>query len=207
MRIGLWFGFGFAAIGVLVASGSCRSSKEAQSGATCTEVSAACDDGNACTIDDRCDSGGHCSGTVRSCDDGHDCTADSCDPVQGCSHSILDGFCFIENTCYEDGHIRADRPCQECSCKEDATDWTADDSNACPGDGVCTLSADCRKGLCVRRSLDCNDGIDCTIDSCDNDIGCIHTATDSACNDDDPTTKDRCDPETGCLHAVPWEGD
>jgi hypothetical protein len=56
--------------------------------------------------------------------------------------------------------------------------------------------------------LDCDDGIDCTDDSCDNSVtdGCVNTANDSLCDDDLYCTgEEYCDPSTGsgadrCLH-------
>jgi hypothetical protein len=45
-----------------------------------------CNDGNACTIDDRC-GGGRCNpGGPTNCDDGNCCTIDSCDLATGCLH-------------------------------------------------------------------------------------------------------------------------
>ncbi len=63
-------------------------------GGVCTHVpsTAACDDGNACTVGDMC-SGGKClSGKTPSCDDGNPCTTDTCDPntVDGCQHTNND---------------------------------------------------------------------------------------------------------------------
>ncbi len=51
---------------------------------------AACDDGDGCTVNDTC-SGGVCvAGTPKNCDDGNTCTADSC--VAGvCVHTIICG--------------------------------------------------------------------------------------------------------------------
>jgi hypothetical protein len=42
-----------------------------------------CDDGNACTILDKCN-GGACGGTAVVCDDSNPCTLDSCDTGSGC---------------------------------------------------------------------------------------------------------------------------
>lgn len=43
---------------------------------------------------------------------------------------------------------------------------------------------------------DCDDGNACTDDSCDPDLGCLHSAVD--CDDGNICTVDTCDPETGC---------
>ena len=54
-------------------------------------VSGACDDGDACTLDETiqpgtCTCGG---GSVVDCDDGNACTADGCDSASGCAHAAL----------------------------------------------------------------------------------------------------------------------
>ncbi|MBM4397982.1 MAG: DNRLRE domain-containing protein, partial [Deltaproteobacteria bacterium] len=53
---------------------------------------AACDDDNACTLEDTC-SGGECLGQVVDCiDDGDPCTEESCDPATGlCSSAPIPG--------------------------------------------------------------------------------------------------------------------
>ena len=53
-----------------------------------------CDDGNACTVDDRC-AAGACSGAARDCDDDHICTEDTCDPAAGCEHAPAPGSCWV----------------------------------------------------------------------------------------------------------------
>ena len=53
-----------------------------------------CDDGNACTVGDKCGkdpkTGAHgcVSGKGKQCDDGNVCTKDGCDGKQGCSHVV-----------------------------------------------------------------------------------------------------------------------
>jgi hypothetical protein len=55
-----------------------------------------CDDGDACTIGDKCDTVATCTGTSRSCDDSNPCTDDSCDQSSGCLHApnALTGACY-----------------------------------------------------------------------------------------------------------------
>ncbi|MCZ6653136.1 MAG: hypothetical protein O7D91_08920 [Planctomycetota bacterium] len=58
-----------------------------------------CDDGDACTVGDRCDDG--CvHGMPINCDDGNACTIDSCDPAAGCFTDPVD--CDDEDACTED---------------------------------------------------------------------------------------------------------
>src|SRR5437762_1414767 len=51
-----------------------------------------CDDGVACTKDDRCVSG-VCRGTPYSCNDNNVCTADLCDGRGGCNFIPITGSC------------------------------------------------------------------------------------------------------------------
>ncbi len=58
-----------------------------------TANSAACEDGNACTVSDQCQ-GGKCSpGGAKNCNDDIECTDDSCDPQSGCQHTPGQNCC------------------------------------------------------------------------------------------------------------------
>ncbi|OQC06310.1 MAG: Dictyostelium (slime mold) repeat protein [Candidatus Hydrogenedentes bacterium ADurb.Bin101] len=54
---------------------------------------------------------------------------------------------------------------------------------------------------------DCDDGVECTSDSCDPATGCVNTPDDSLCDDGDPCTEDVCDPIEGCIHTNICEGE
>ena len=53
----------------------------------------ACDDGNACTLNDLCQAGECHAGETDDCDDNNPCTTDSCDAVQGCQHEQGQNCC------------------------------------------------------------------------------------------------------------------
>ena len=56
----------------------------------------ACDDGDACTLDDRCRSGA-CAGAARSCDDENPCTMDACGADGSCTNTpsnLLTAICY-----------------------------------------------------------------------------------------------------------------
>jgi len=50
----------------------------------------ACDDGDTCTVNDKC-TDSTCGGFPLSCDDGNPCTADTCDSQTGCSNASIPG--------------------------------------------------------------------------------------------------------------------
>ena len=157
-----------------------------------------CDDGKVCT-DDSCDvlSGclnaatneglaclthlgqdGNCVGgecTIEcilddDCDDDIDCTADSCDGVSGqCTHAPEHSACDDANQCTDDecvtgtgcAYVNNTVLCAEAACQ---------DGNFLPG-------AFCNDGSCpVQVPEVCNDGNDCTDDSCDPANGCANTS-------------------------------
>jgi hypothetical protein len=113
---------------------------------------AACDDGNACTVD-RCD-GCACVHTL-SCDDGNPCTADACDPAVGCVHTALaDGascadadVCNGAETCRA-GACTAGSPldCTADACATAGCDATAGCTSA-PLEGFAGVSCVCGLGL------------------------------------------------------------
>lgn len=70
-----------------------------------------CDDGDPCTVADRC-SGGTCSGEVKPCLDGASCTADQCDPATGqCQHTAEVGACSQGAACSGDVGCVTEIPC------------------------------------------------------------------------------------------------
>jgi len=115
-----------------------------------------CDDGNVCTTGDHCQMGVCQLGNLIDCSDGNPCTADACSPAVGCTHSATKGAC--------------------------------DDGNAC------TLADVCKNGGCTAgASLDCEDGNPCTGHTCNPASGCTLTEADAACTDGDLcTTGDAC---------------
>jgi hypothetical protein len=48
----------------------------------------------------------------------------------------------------------------------------------------------------------CDDGVACTVDSCNNGHKCQHKADDAKCGDDNACTLDSCDAEVGCFNTL-----
>lgn len=63
----------------------------------------------------------------------------------------------------------------------------------CNDDDACTVD-DCEQGVgCTHRPLSCNDGNPCTDDGCDPGLGCLSVPSTSRCDDGNPcTTRDVC---------------
>ena len=206
-------------------------------------LSGSCNDGNPCTIGDAC-SGGQCIGGAQmdcksldnacqtgkcqagtcvgeakpgsGCDDGIPCTADSCNPVNGCTHTPQNALC-------NDGVVCTTDLCDlSQGCVHPPKDGT------CTDDNLCTVGDTCAGGVCVPGALKgCDDANPCTDDSCDTGTGACINLSNSApcddknacteddvcaakackgspldCDDDVACTQDTCDPASGCVNST-----
>ena len=142
---------------------------------------------------------------LRDCDDGNDCTDDSCDASHPDSNEL--------------GCVYLTTPMNGLDCN-------ADD------DDVCTPHDYCQDGQCIEDDpIPCNDGNDCTIDTCVRDSGCVFSARPTnedqscddgnpctiedecsnkvcrgvarSCDDDDPCTMDTCNQNRYCSNETP----
>jgi len=133
------------------------------------------------------------------CDDGDLCTVDSCDPVSGCRHMAVTcgeglicdpatGAC-VSPTCSNDAECDDGLFCtgQE-SCNPEHPDAGANGclSTGDPCAGSSTPGCDENSDTCLgcTSNAQCDDGLACTIDTCN--LGpsrCEHTSVDAACND------------------------
>jgi len=176
-----------------------------------------CDDGNACTGEDRCSSTG-CQGTTGvNCNDNNECTDDGCDSASGCTHDLTQFF--KSGSFYHEGPCNDGNPCTDagtcadgqcvggtpvvCDDEDVCTDDTCEDGVGCVGtpntapcdDGdQCTENDLCAEGQCAGvTGLSCDDFDSCTDDACDSAAGCSHTHNTANCNDNDEcTTGDTC---------------
>ena len=154
----------------------------------------ACEDGDACTIGNRCTDGVCTPGTALTCADNNPCTDDSCKPETGCAFTDNEASCSDGNICTTQD-LCADGQCiggPPLSC---------DDENACNGQETCDPTVGCVPGA----PLSCDDANPCNgAELCDPTTGCQAGATPD-CDDHNGCTADSCDPTTGCLHE-PQEG-
>ncbi len=183
-----------------------------------------CDDGNPCTTEDACDGAGGCAGTVLDCSGFDDaCTTGACHPGTGMCVGVpkpLGTSCEDGDLC-TNGDFCSVGQCvpgalADCnddnSCTDDACDATtgecANVANAAPCDtgSVCEAGI-CDGGACTSAGpLDCDDGFDCTVDSCDDALGCRHTPDGSLCNDGNACTTDICTTQSGCANQPIGDG-
>ncbi len=175
----------------------------------------ACDDGDPCTVSDRCTGGVCAPGPVPDCDDGNTCTTDTCDPASGCVHDDNTEPCEDGDACTT-GDICADGVCVAGSML-DCDDGDACTQDSCdPQTGCAHVNAasDCDNGrFCdglercdpVQSCLpgtppDCDDGVGCTVDACNEEVdACEHVPDDGSCDDGFYCNgAEACDAASGC---------
>jgi len=84
----------------------------------------ACDDGNECTVGEKCHEGTCAMAGYQDCDDGNECTVDSCEPTSGCVHVPLTPCCG--NGIPEEGEDCDDGNGQnDDGCTSDCDAWLA----------------------------------------------------------------------------------
>ena len=123
------------------------------------ESASECDDNNICTTD-SCSPSRTCVNEPVSCDDGVFCNgAEVCNPAVGCEPGLPlvldDGVPCTVDFCDDINDVIAHEP----------NHGACDDGLFCNGAEICDVVNDCQPG----PTLELDDGIGCTDDSCDED--------------------------------------
>jgi hypothetical protein len=155
-----------------------------------------CDDGNECTISDKCSNVGVCvAGAPKVCNDNNVCTNDACTPSSGaCIHTPNTAPCSDNNAC------TTGDTCAAAKCVSGGpTD--CDDNNSCTTDTCAGATG------CAHAQKNCSDNDACTTDSCNPTNGVCGHAT-ITCDDNDVCTTDSCNGASGCVFTqIPNCGD
>jgi hypothetical protein len=147
----------------------------------------------ACTTDVDCTGGTRCAAGIcvacladTECDDHNVCTTQHCQPVLGCTNpAVADGTACLDDTVCDGAET-----CQAGSCTA-GTALVCDDGAFCTGAESCNAVTGCVAGTPPQV----NDGVSCTIDTCDESLdGVTHTPDDSLC-----AAGFRCDGTIGCV--------
>ncbi len=153
----------------------------------------ACEDGDKCTEGDTCKDKVCIAGKPATCDDGNACTTNLCNPQSGCVAIQNADACSDGNAC-TDGD----------TCKAGAC--VPGKAKNCADNDPCSLDlCDSKTGACsnndkVDVSLLCDDGVACTIDTCNGLVGCVHSPAQGSCEDNVACTVDACHVLFGCSH-------
>lgn len=163
-----------------------------------------CEDGDPCTINDKCVDGDCMAGVAANCSDANPCTDDSCEAGLGCAHDFNSKSCDDGNGCTL-GDVCADgvctagvglvcddvNPCTDDGCDPDSGCTHLPNAVACSDGNACTANDICADGFCAPGGgVFCDDDNPCTSDWCDPLSGCVHKLNDSPCSDGDVCTLD-----------------
>ena len=160
-----------------------------------------CNDNNPCTPIDICQNG-KCNGPFNNCfcqndsqcqDDNNKCNGKN--TCQGGTCKLGPGTVIVCDPSKDNACIA--NTCQSvsgtCLLLPKAPGTACNDGNTCTGGDVCS------GGTCIGVPANCDDGIACTLDSCDTKSGCAHVGAAALCNDNNVCTTDSCDLVAGCL--------
>ncbi|HLY37866.1 MAG TPA: beta-propeller fold lactonase family protein [Candidatus Binatia bacterium] len=189
--------------GIVTAGEECDDGCLAGVAGTCEAV----DDGDGCDADcttTTCGNGvvgGFAADRPEVCDDG----ALNGTPGDRCT-AACQLTCTLNSECPHAPDLMSGTLCNgicdfECSVMSLCAGCTVDDcsSIAAPPpqcDGCCAVA--CPEAGCLSDA-GCDDGIACTVDTCDlASQACVHVPDDSRCDDGARCTADICDPATGC---------
>lgn len=183
-----------------------------------------CDDDKFCNGVETCDPLLDCqAGTPPSCDDSIACTEDICvESNNTCVHRENDAVC--SNGIFCDGQEACDEllgchigPPPDCgdgvgctidtcneetdSCDHEASDELCSNGEFCDGTETCDPEAGCQDGPVP----DCDDGIDCTEDSCsDQFASCVNAPDNGFCDNElFCDGSEVCNPALGCTPGTP----
>lgn len=174
----------------------------------------ACEDGNACTVGDKCADKQCKSGSQLECPDkdGNFCTLENCDKLAGCvTTKAADGAKCTDNDKCTENDVCANGQClpgtakkcaddgdvctaEYCDSKLDCTWKAGPDGKECTDNSACTDGDTCKGGACIKGpKVECNDNNPCTDDVCDAKAGCKYTANTLPCEDGSKCTiGDQC---------------
>ncbi len=150
---------------------------------------AECDDGDPCSLIDRCSASGTCVGEPKICDDGVACTLDSC-------VGDVDGTCkFVaDNAFCEDGS-----PCSINTCVADVGCKSSVSKDPCDDGNPCTVADACITGSLCRGTL----APGCT---CETKADCVFFEDGDACNGTVVCDEGECIIDPGTVVTCPYDG-
>lgn len=170
-----------------------------------------CDDANKCTREDSC-TAGQCAGTAYTCSDGQSCTVDACDGEGGCTFTVKANYCLAGGACRTSGKVNPANPCEVCTPALDPNGWSPN-SGPCSDANACTKNDACVDRVCTGTAYSCDDGVECTDDTCDGWGGCTNLLKGATCRIDSICREQNAsNPENSCQRCWPststesWSG-
>ncbi len=155
---------------------------------------------------DACDSGLVCDPADDTCVVAKCENAASCDDSEVCTSDVcnpLTGCSYANNALNcEDGDACTEG--DKCSAGECISGSAVD----CDDELDCTLDTCDQVAGCQydQNHTFCDDGVGCTVDFCNATLGCLNSAIDANCDDDNPCTTDSCHVDDDCQHESHADG-
>ncbi|MFC1888895.1 FG-GAP-like repeat-containing protein, partial [Thermodesulfobacteriota bacterium] len=187
-----------------------------------------CDNGLFCDGEETCDEALGCqAGTAPDCEDAVSCTDDACnEETDSCDNTPNDGLCDDSlwcngaETCDEVNDCQAG-PAPDCvdlvACTDDTCNEATDSCDNTPNDGFCDNGLFCDGAETCNETVgceagtapDCDDGVGCTVDACNEDTDtCDHVMDDWLCDDGFWCNgAETCDEVNDCQAGVPQDCD
>ena len=178
--------------------------------------SASCDDGNVCTVGDKC-SAKICKAGSNAC--GCTKTADCAVKEDGnlCTGTL---FCDVSAAPYQCKTVPGsvvtcsaanDGPCTHNGCQPATGKCVMISINAgkaCDDGTKCTQEETCQGGKCTGGAqVVCDDKNPCTDDKCDDKLGCVQLPNQAKCDDGDTCTVEDVCKDKACVAGVPKDCD
>ena len=152
---------------------------------------AVCDDGIDCTLGDHCAASVCVYDELATCNDDNPCTDNHCDPANGCVATVNDALCDDNDVCTVGDHCALGdcvhdeevqcndfNSCTNDSCDPELGCIFAINQGPCDDFDACTTGETCNAGICGGGDVVvCDDNDVCTMDSCDNVVGCQYENT------------------------------
>ena len=167
-----------------------------------------CDDGLPCTTGEFC-AQGKCGGgkDLCGCHNDLECAGqedgNACNGTLYCDKATLPWSCKLNPASIIKCPSVDDTFCMARKCLPKSGDCqfvAINQGIACKDASACTEATVCKNGACTGAQMTCDDGVDCTADSCDDITGCTFTPQAALCDDGDPCTDDACLAGKGCQH-------
>lgn len=160
----------------------------------------------ACVATGQCRIAGTCAPATGVCSTPAKPNGTTCDDGSACStgDACTNGICMGAPLACGD-----DNPCTTDACAAGSC-LHFPNSDPCEDGSICTDGDTCADGACLGGVvLDCDDHKVCTDDTCQEDIGCAHTATptcDGCYADECVACHDTCTADNAQCAANCWEG-
>ncbi|MFN2375262.1 MAG: hypothetical protein ABR538_01915, partial [Candidatus Binatia bacterium] len=210
-------------------SGDCPANVFVSTATTCRASAGVCDTAEACTGSSAtcpadafvstattcrasagvCDVAETCTGSSATCpnngfvSNGTVCRADAgdCDVAETCNGSTAscpaNGFEPSGTACTSDGNV-----CTNDTCNASGVCQHPNNTVPCNDGLFCTVNDTCAGGQCGGSPRNCNDGIACSDESCNEATdSCVSTPFNERCDDEDQCTTDTCIVGEGCRHV------